>query len=233
VKIRLQHVFSCEIEPAKQAYIERNFQPPLLFRDIRELGDNQARTAYGALVDVPNLPGSVDILVAGTSCVDYSNFNTKKKQMEEGGESGQTFQGMLKWIDRAKPPIVILENVVGAPWDKKVKLMESYGYAATWQRVDSKKYYIPHTRQRGYLVAIRKNAKNTVNQKRLNGWKATLKKLERPASASLDELMLSNDDPRVLRGRARLVQERSGGGAGDSRAGRTDWSKCEARHVRA
>ena len=74
----LQHIFSCEIEPFKQGYIERNFSPPLLFRDIRELGNDQAHTAYGRLADVPNKPGCVDILIAGTSCVDYSNLNTKK-----------------------------------------------------------------------------------------------------------------------------------------------------------
>ena len=34
VEIEIDHVFSCEIEPYKQAYIERNFLPPLLFRDI-------------------------------------------------------------------------------------------------------------------------------------------------------------------------------------------------------
>jgi hypothetical protein len=38
----IEHVFSCEIEPFKQAYIERNFQPPLLFRDVCELGDADA-----------------------------------------------------------------------------------------------------------------------------------------------------------------------------------------------
>lgn len=38
----IEHVFSCEIEPFKQAYIERNFQPPLLFRDVCELGDGDA-----------------------------------------------------------------------------------------------------------------------------------------------------------------------------------------------
>ena len=38
---KVEHVFSCEIEPYKQAYIERNFSPPLLFRDIRELGNKQ------------------------------------------------------------------------------------------------------------------------------------------------------------------------------------------------
>lgn len=75
---QIEHVFSCEIEPFKQAYIERNFHPPLLFRDIRELGDDKAHTAYGSLVDVPNTPGCVDMLIAGTSCVDYSNLNNRK-----------------------------------------------------------------------------------------------------------------------------------------------------------
>jgi chemotaxis protein histidine kinase CheA len=38
----VEHVFSCEIEPFKQAYIERNFRPPLLFRDVCELGSAEA-----------------------------------------------------------------------------------------------------------------------------------------------------------------------------------------------
>lgn len=76
--VQIEHVFSAEIEPWKQSYIERNFHPPLLFRDIRELGNEQAYTAYGALVDVPSQPGCVDLLVAGTSCVDYSNLNNEK-----------------------------------------------------------------------------------------------------------------------------------------------------------
>ena len=40
--------------------IERNFQPPLLFRDIRELGNEKATTAYGGLATVP---GNCDILI--------------------------------------------------------------------------------------------------------------------------------------------------------------------------
>jgi hypothetical protein len=43
--IEVEHVFSCEIVPFKQAYIERNFQPPLLFRDVCELGDDYAYAA--------------------------------------------------------------------------------------------------------------------------------------------------------------------------------------------
>lgn len=42
VDLRFEHVFSCEIVPWKQAYIERNFKPPLLFRDVTELGNEEA-----------------------------------------------------------------------------------------------------------------------------------------------------------------------------------------------
>ena len=34
--LKFKHEFSCEIEPFKQAYIERNFHPPVIFRDVRE-----------------------------------------------------------------------------------------------------------------------------------------------------------------------------------------------------
>jgi hypothetical protein len=40
--LEIEHVFSCEIEPFKQAYIERNFHPPILFRDVCELGNDYA-----------------------------------------------------------------------------------------------------------------------------------------------------------------------------------------------
>ena len=41
-KLDVEHIFSCEIEPFKQAYIERNFSPPILFRDVTELGGEEA-----------------------------------------------------------------------------------------------------------------------------------------------------------------------------------------------
>lgn len=47
IPLEFEHVFSCEIEPFKQAYIERNFKPPLLFRDVCELGDTEAYVAMG------------------------------------------------------------------------------------------------------------------------------------------------------------------------------------------
>ena len=40
--LRYQHLFSCEIEPSKQAYIQRNFFPPCLFRDVNDLVNDTA-----------------------------------------------------------------------------------------------------------------------------------------------------------------------------------------------
>jgi hypothetical protein len=67
------------------------FLAAILFRDVTELGNDFATTAYGALVEVP---GDVDLLVAGTSCVDYSNLNNQKKDISAKGESGNTFRGV-------------------------------------------------------------------------------------------------------------------------------------------
>ncbi|KAF8075101.1 hypothetical protein FPV67DRAFT_1476000 [Lyophyllum atratum] len=224
VHLDIEHVFSCEIEPFKQAYIERNFHPPLLFRDVCELGDDEAHTAYGGLAPVP---GDVDMLIAGTSCVDYSNLNTQKQDIEADGESGRTFRGMMTWVTKHRPPIVILENVCSAPWSKVQGYFEKEGYSAAFQRVDTKHYYIPHTRTRVYLVAVDKK-KSDIPDK----WTDLVKhKLKRPASSTLDAFLLASDDPRIHQARQKLVQESYN--ALDRRTGRTDWGRCESRHQRA
>lgn len=50
MSLEFEHVFSCEIEPFKQAYIERNFRPPLLFRDVCELGDAEACVSSSSIL---------------------------------------------------------------------------------------------------------------------------------------------------------------------------------------
>lgn len=72
-ELKVEHLFSAEIVPYKQAYIERNFHPPIIFRDITEITSAAsetiptATTVYGSKVAIP---GNVHVLIAGTSCVD-------------------------------------------------------------------------------------------------------------------------------------------------------------------
>lgn len=186
--------------------------------------DNPRRTtAYGALVPVP---GNVDLLVAGTSCVDYSNLNNEKQDLDANGESGRTFRGMMSWVRNHQPPLVILENVCSAPWERVVNYFEKNNYSAKFVRVDTKQYYIPHTRTRVYLLAVNK-AHSSMPKK----WAELVSTLKRPASSTLDAFLLPSDDPRIHQSRQKLVQE--GYNALDRRTGRTDWGRCESRHQRA
>ncbi|THH14984.1 hypothetical protein EW146_g5422 [Bondarzewia mesenterica] len=223
VDLEIEHVFSCEIVPFKQAYIERNFQPPLLFRDVCELGGEYAYTAYGSEAIVP---GNVDILIAGTSCVDYSHLNNQKKGIDGGGESGRTFYGMLNWVIKHQPPIVLLENVCSAPWAGVKDRFRGIGYSAESMFLDTKYYYIPHTRTRGYMMAINLK-KSSLPEK----WVKMMVDLRREASSSLDAWLLAADDPRIFQSKEKLVQESYN--AADRKTGRTDWARCESRHQRA
>lgn len=163
--------------------------------------------------------------MAGTSCVDYSNLNNKKQTIDAQGESGKTFRGMMSWVKKHRPPLVILENVCSAPWDRVVGFFEDINYSATWLRVDTKTFYIPHTRTRVYLLAVNQK-KSSLPQR----WKSELGGMKRPASSTLDAFLLPADDPRVHLARQKLVAESA---AGEQRRGRVEWGRCESRHQRA
>ncbi|KAJ6069289.1 hypothetical protein N7499_011176, partial [Penicillium canescens] len=204
-QLRISHAFSCEIVPLKQSYIERNFRPPLLFRDIMELGGDTARTAYGS----PELiPGNLDILVAGTACVDFSPLNSRKKTLLEGGESGATFNGLLRYAEKYRPRLIIQENVRTAPWEQMKGIWEGLDYMSVDLHVDTKHYYIPQTRERGYLVVIDKrrleaagllgDLKNQVDIKTIDQHvRSLVDSFKRRASAPVGMFLLSDDDRRL------------------------------------
>ncbi|EJT96648.1 hypothetical protein DACRYDRAFT_119990 [Dacryopinax primogenitus] len=228
IHLRTNHIFSCEIVDYKQAYIERNFQPKILFRDVCELGNEMATTAYGSQKKVPL---NCNILIAGTSCVDYSALNNKQQKITDNGESGRTFRGMMGYVRRARPAIILLENVCKAPWDQIVKYFKEEGYAATFTRFDTKDFYIPHTRNRVYLIAFDARKGGSPTWSLPEKWHAKVVQLKRPASSPLDAFLLPADDPHIHRARETLVKEARQ--ALNRGRARIDWSRCEGRHQRA
>ncbi|BGP45700.1 hypothetical protein JCM10450v2_001530 [Rhodotorula kratochvilovae] len=239
VKGSVEHVFSAEIEPFKQAYIERNFHPPLLFRDVCELPNEKARTAYGAFAAVPQ---HADMLIAGTSCVDFSTLNNLQKGLEDDGESGRTFFGMFRWVQKARPKVVILENVLKAPWKDMIKNFAAIDYSARIVSLDTKKYYVPHTRTRGYLIAfpnpkgkkskgdffdLKSSSKSA--ERMAESWVSKMQSSERAASSPAEAFLLDSDDPRIHRARAELSQKRRTAVMGKQRDA-TEWAACQQRH---
>ncbi|KAI1440582.1 hypothetical protein F5Y02DRAFT_432101 [Annulohypoxylon stygium] len=194
--LQFRHVFSAEVVPFKQAYILRNTVDTIVFNDVQDFvnpKDNKAPTALGSLEEIP---GDIDLLISGCSCVDFSNLNTKKEngyqakrlkkqheyvvnlareggyndteyervnkffiacqeQIPDMGSSSKTFFSMLSYIKDHRPKVVILENVLGAPWGETRDVWFPFlGYTAYHIKLDTKDFYIPHTRNRGYLIAM-------------------------------------------------------------------------------
>ncbi|KAK7183834.1 hypothetical protein PSPO01_10170 [Paraphaeosphaeria sporulosa] len=189
--LRFRHVFSAEIEPFKQAFIERNWAPELLFRDIREFiaeGSTAATTAYGAIAKIP---AGVDVLVAGFSCKNLSRQNNHQKTLKDNGESGETWTAVYEYSRRFRPSVVLLENVKSkaSTWDDVVSQWSDIDYEAGWLYCDTKRYYYPQTRERMYMIAIDRRGSGKKASQAVENWKQTMRKLERPCSSSYETFL--------------------------------------------
>ncbi|RYO09693.1 hypothetical protein AA0119_g1001 [Alternaria tenuissima] len=183
--MQIQQEFSAEIEVFKQGYIERNFAPKRLFRDVRDFireSATTAVTAYGAELDIPT---DVDILIAGSVYKDLSRLNTRGKTLDDGGESGDTFQGMYAYTDRFRPSIVLLENVKNEKktWDDVMRRFDRIGYEAQWIYCDTINYYLPQTRERMYMIAIERTLFGKGVKSATSQWKDLMRNLERQCSS--------------------------------------------------
>jgi site-specific DNA-cytosine methylase len=183
-------------------------------------------TAYGALAPIPD---DVDLLVAGFSCVDFSGLNNKKKAITAGGESGDTFSAIMAYADIYRPKIIILENVKHAPWVAiRGQRMAEIGYAAEFLITDTKNYYLPQTRQRGYMICVDARLRGKAEiASILAEWKEALQSLARPASCPVESFLLDDDDDRVILARDELTNPSRGD---QKRRKDVDWSRCQARH---
>ncbi|KPI40212.1 uncharacterized protein AB675_11230, partial [Cyphellophora attinorum] len=203
-----KHVASAEIEPYKQGYIELNFDPPLLFRDVTDFtkDDGVANTAYGAQVAVPN---NCHIVVAGSACVDYSNLNKNGKGFGQQGESWSTMWGVAHYCLKNRVPIVILENIKGAPWKKICKFWHDYcGYEVQAIFVDTKDFYLPQTRTRGYMVAINRSRAEEAGidiVTALKDFVENVQALQYRASSPYTDIIYGNDSIESERSRAMMA----------------------------
>lgn len=179
-------------------------------------------TALGGMAVVP---GDLDVLIAGTCCVDFSIMNHAQKTLKAGGESGDTFFAMLAYAKVYRPRIIILENVSGAPWliEKWPKTKKGdphgfddefrkIGYKPQFVKLDTKDYYIPQTRKRGYMIAV--NTQDQSDEERvridklLGTWETLItQELRRPASTPVQMWLLPSDDPRLVHSRTPWVDD--------------------------
>lgn len=226
--LNIEHVASAEIEPFKQAYIQRNFQPKLLFRDVTEFCDQDAKphTAYGGTADQPD---DIHMLVAGSSCIDYSLLNNKRKVFGEKGQSFSTLRGITSYCIRTQPAVVILENVDDAPWSQILDLYQDVGYTGLVLKVDTKDFYIPQTRNRRYMVAFntrKANQKGFVLKDMFETVVKSLQMFKQRATVPYTHFLYSDDDPELSIARHKITAA-----AKNSRQFVRNWTACQHRYA--
>ena len=81
-----------------------------------------ATTSFGGERSIPAAKeGQLSLLVAGTSCKDFSarkRATGVRKDIEDMGTSGQTFIACVDFLFAQQHDLLLLENVCGAPWEK-------------------------------------------------------------------------------------------------------------------
>lgn len=198
--------------------------------------------------------------MAGTCCVDFSGLNGNRQDLDALGESGRTLFATVHYMKEYKPKMVIFENVVNAPWVEKdgKKGFDHYvneaGYTSRHMKLDAKNFYVAQTRQRGYMICIRKHDAYLAlcDQRKdltqltdeeveeelddffapgtggfdhlLDQWEKAVRYLERNASVGADALLLDADDPRLVG-----LQE----GENEEKSKKpTPWEKCADGHLK-
>lgn len=160
-----------------------------------------SHTAFGAPEPVPD---KADIMIAGSSCVDYSPLNSNPKEFGTKGESLETLMATLDYAKAHKPTIVILENVMKFPWPTVEGKWREIGYATKVAKLDSKNFYLPQTRTRGYMIGIRKTAYlerglEFEAKAAVETWFEILEKLQRRASSPFTDFIFADDDVQLQR----------------------------------
>ncbi len=165
-RFRVEHVFSCEVCPRKRQWILDNFRGVrYLFEDISQLRNGEARdTVSSAIREVPR----VYIFVAGFVCKSVSSENSARHLhascIANGtGQTGETWSGVMGYLVKFRPALVILENVTGLAKRNRgatpqiqcvMASLNSLGYSADWRRLDTRCFHLPHRRARCWIWGL-------------------------------------------------------------------------------
>jgi hypothetical protein len=135
--------------------------------------------------------------VAGTSSVDYSNQQSQKKLKKR--ENPTNLLGYDGLTDHAQPPMVIMENVYGAP--SKVLLFEERITKPRFAIDTRDIFHIPANRILFCRQAAKQEQEQTGNFQGANMVSKDFEEMWQNYAFMLPQC----DDPRVFRGRVDLI----------------------------
>lgn len=134
---------------------KKNFENSIaICADLMTFNENDIHKTF------PDL-SQVDVIIGGPPCQGFSSAN--RYQSEQDDPRNKLFFEFVKFVDIAKPKVVLIENVRGIVTnnngyakDRIYEIFESRGYTVTHKILDSSEYGVPQRRLRNFFV-ITKN----------------------------------------------------------------------------
>jgi hypothetical protein len=169
--------FICEKVKGKRVFLNNIVLPhcdasqSCLFEDLLELPTGSGQCAlHGGTAennDMCRVPCLSDFFTCGFSCKDLSKLNGQYSAEERSnilslglGTSGGTFKAVIGHAARAKPSVIILENVdeMTKPDSPNVRYLwtafENVGYGGSSKCFSTADYHLPQRRTRVFFVML-------------------------------------------------------------------------------
>jgi len=106
--------------------------------------------------------GSLDLLVGGTPCQDFSVAGKRQGGQVDSGTRSSLMWNFVEIIRETKPKVILWENVTGAlsgsmkhNYAKFTSTLSQLGYKVHAEILNAKDFGVPQNRDRVFVVAIR------------------------------------------------------------------------------
>ena len=118
------------------------------------------------IANVESIPESINLLVGGFPCQDYSVAKTLNSSKGLKGKKGVLWWEILRLVEAQKPRFIFLENVdrlLKSPSNQRgrdfavmLKTLGDEGYLIEWRVVNAAEYGFPQRRIRVFIVATKR-----------------------------------------------------------------------------
>lgn len=137
-------------EYAIQTYQKNFVEAQGICADILTLDEKLIKETIGDLSDI-------DVIIGGPPCQGFSNAN--KNYVEADDPRNKLFFEFMKFVDLAKPKVIIIENVPqiitkdGGYAKKRItEIFEERGYEVRNEVLDASNYGVPQKRLRNFFI---------------------------------------------------------------------------------
>lgn len=123
--------------------------------DISLMDEQFIKTELGAMSEI-------DVIIGGPPCQGFSNAN--KNYVEQDDPRNKLFFEFMKFVDLAKPKVVVIENVPqiitkngGYAKNRIMEIFQERGYCVTNAILDASEYGVPQKRMRNFFIVTKDN----------------------------------------------------------------------------